>query len=41
MFVHINAVEQGLSQLSENQRVSFETETGRNGTVAAVNLKVV
>ena len=41
VFVHINAVEQGLSQLSENQRVSFETETGRNGKVAAVNLKVV
>jgi CspA family cold shock protein len=42
VFVHISAVEQaGLSQLSENQRVSFETETGRNGKVAAVNLKVV
>ena len=32
VFVHISAVEQaGLSQLNENQRVSFETETGRNG----------
>jgi CspA family cold shock protein len=42
VFVHISAVEQaGLSQLSENQRVSFETETGRNGKVAARNLKVV
>jgi len=42
VFVHISAVEQaGLSQLSENQKVSFETETGRNGKVAAVNLKVV
>jgi cold shock protein len=42
VFVHISAVEQaGLSQLNENQRVSFETETGRNGKVAAVNLKVV
>jgi cold shock protein len=42
VFVHISAVEQaGLSQLNENQKVSFETETGRNGKVAAVNLKVV
>ena len=32
VFVHISAVEQaGLSQLNENQKVSFETETGRNG----------
>jgi CspA family cold shock protein len=42
VFVHISAVEQaGLSQLNENQRVSFETETGRNGKAAAVNLKVL
>jgi cold shock protein len=42
VFVHISAVEQaGLSQLNENQKVSFDTETGRNGKVAAVNLKVV
>jgi cold shock protein len=31
----------GLSQLNENQKVPFETETGRNGKVAAVNLKVI
>ena len=42
VFVHISAVEQaGLSQLNENQKVSFDTETGRNGKVAAVKLKVV
>jgi CspA family cold shock protein len=42
VFVHISAVEQaGLSLLNENQKVSFDTETGRNGKVAAVNLKVV
>ena len=42
VFVHISAVEQaGLGQLSEHQRISFETETRRNGKVAAVNLKVV
>jgi len=42
VFVHISAVEQaGLSQLNENQRISFDMETGRNGKMAAVNLKVV
>jgi CspA family cold shock protein len=42
VFVHISAVERaGLSQLNENQRVSFEMETGRNGKAAAVNLKIV
>ena len=42
VFVHISAVEQaGLTQLNENQKVSFDTETGRNGKVAAVNLKVI
>ena len=42
VFVHISAVEQaGLSQLNENQRISFDMETGRNGKMAAVNLKVL
>jgi cold shock protein len=42
VFVHISAVEQaGLTSLNENQKVSFDTETGRNGKVAAVNLKVI
>ena len=41
VFVHISAVEQaGLSQINEGQKVSFETETGRNGKTSAVNLKV-
>jgi len=40
VFVHISAVERaGLSTLNEGQRVSYETETGRNGKVAAVNLR--
>ncbi len=39
VFVHISAVERaGLSTLNEGQRVSFETETGRNGKIAAINL---
>jgi CspA family cold shock protein len=40
VFVHISAVEQaGLSNLNENQKVSFDVETGRNGKASAVNLK--
>lgn len=42
VFVHISAVEQaGLSSLDENQKVSYETETGRNGKSSAVNLKLL
>lgn len=42
VFVHISAVERaGLSQLNENQKVSFDTEMGRNGKSSAVNLKIV
>ena len=42
VFVHISAVERaGLSNLNENQKVSFETETGRNGKASAVNLKLL
>ena len=42
VFVHISAVERaGLSTLNENQKISFETETGRNGKAAAVNLKLL
>lgn len=42
VFVHISAVEAaGLGTLSENQKVSFETQTGNNGKIAAVNLKAV
>jgi len=39
-FVHISAVERaGLSTLSQNQRLSYELETGRNGRVSAINLQ--
>ena len=42
IFVHISAVERaGLTGLSENQKVSFDTERGRDGRVAATNLKVL
>ena len=40
VFVHISAVERaGLSTLREGQKVGYETETGRNGKVAPVNLR--
>ena len=40
VFVHISAVERaGLSTLREGQKIGYETETGRNGKVAAVNLR--
>ena len=40
VFVHISAVESaGLSTLREGQKVAYETETGRNGKVAAINLR--
>lgn len=39
-FVHISAVERaGLSTLSQNQRLTYELETGRNGRISAVNLQ--
>jgi CspA family cold shock protein len=42
VFVHISAVERsGLSGLAENQRVSFDTERGKDGRISAVNLKVL
>ena len=40
VFVHISAVEAaGLGTLSENQKVSFDTQTGNNGKISACNLK--
>ena len=37
VFVHISAVEQaGLSAIDENQKISYELETGRNGKTSAV-----
>jgi CspA family cold shock protein len=42
VFVHISAVERaGLPGLSENQKVSFEVERGRDGRVSATNLKAL
>ena len=40
VFVHISAVEAaGLGTLTENQKITFDTETGRNGKTSAVNLR--
>ena len=40
VFVHISAVERaGLQTLREGQKVSYESERGRNGKIAAVNLR--
>jgi CspA family cold shock protein len=42
VFVHISAVElAGLGTLSENQKVSFEVQTGKNGKSSATNLKAL
>ena len=41
-FVHISAVQRsGLHDLAEGQRVQYELTTGRNGKMAAENLKLV
>ena len=42
VFVHISAVERaGMTGLADNQKVSFELETGRNGKENATDLKAV
>jgi CspA family cold shock protein len=42
IFVHISAVERaGLPGLNEKQKVSFDTERGRDGRVSATNLKTL
>lgn len=42
VFVHISAVEAaGLGSLSENQKLSFDVEQGREGKSSAVNLKAI
>ena len=42
VFVHISAVEQaGLSGLDDNQKVTYELESGRNGKESATDLKLV
>jgi CspA family cold shock protein len=41
VFVHISAVERsGLTGLADNQKVSFDLETGRDGRQSAVNLQL-
>jgi CspA family cold shock protein len=40
VFVHISAVERsGLAGLHEGQKISFELERGKQGKIAAVNLR--
>ncbi len=40
VFVHISAVERsGLAGLSDNQKVSYELQAGRDGRESAVDLK--
>ena len=39
VFVHISAVERaGLTHLDDNQKVTFDLETGRDGRQSATNL---
>ncbi|GAA6163331.1 cold-shock protein [Pelagimonas sp. KU-00592-HH] len=39
VFVHISAVERaGLTGLADNQKVTYDLETGRNGREAATNI---
>jgi len=41
VFVHVTAVQAaGLQGLDDNQKVSYELETGRNGKESAVDIKV-
>ncbi|MBV0911002.1 cold-shock protein [Anianabacter salinae] len=41
VFVHISAVERsGLTGLSDNQKVTFDLETGRDGRENATNLSL-
>ena len=40
VFVHISAVERaGLSSLNENQKLSYELESGQQGKTSAVSLQ--
>lgn len=42
IFVHISAVERaGLQGLNDNQKVTFELETGRNGKESAGDIKLI
>ena len=42
IFVHISAVERaGLTGLDDNQKVTFDLETGRDGRESATNISLV
>ncbi len=42
VFVHISAVERsGLTGLADNQKVSYELQTGRDGKQSAGNLELL
>jgi len=42
VFVHISAVERaGLKTLSDNQKVSYEMQSGRDGRASAGDLKLL
>ncbi len=42
IFVHISAVERsGLTGLQDNQKVSFELQSGRDGRESAVNIELL
>ena len=42
VFVHISAVERaGLTGLSDDQKVSFDLESGRDGRQSATNLELM
>ena len=42
VFVHISALERsGISDLRDNQKVTFDIESGRDGRDSAINLKLV
>ena len=41
VFVHISAVERsGLTGLADNQKVTYDLETGRDGRASAINLQL-
>lgn len=42
IFVHITAVQAaGIRNLPDGQKISYETETGRNGKTSAINLQLI
>lgn len=42
VFVHISAVERaGLTGLADNQKISFELQSGRDGRASASDLKLL